>query len=261
MELGPSTRVLITGASRGIGLACARAFSEHGCPVALVARTADELEQAAEQLPGPAAAIPADVSSSAEVQRAIDRCVSQLGGLEVVIANAGIAHYGPLLDVDPESAERMVSVNVLGTLHTVRAAGVALRDHGGGSLVVVSSGAGLRAFPSAAVYGGTKAFGRGLAEALGHEFAPHGITVTTVYPGEIDTGLHDHERERMPDWYKGETLPPSEVAERIVEAVRKGSREVHVPKEVRLLGANGLAPGLVDRLLRRLRGRSAAPGR
>ena len=180
-----------------------------------------------------------------------------------MVANAGIAHYGRFLDQDPELHERMTQVNWLGTVHTVRAALPRMVAAGRGHVVIVSSGAGLRAFPEAAVYGATKAAQRAFAEALRHELAGTGVGVTTVYPGEIATELHAHEKATMPAWYRGgdRAADPAEMARAIVEGVEADRRSVAYPRQVRLLGLNGVAPRFVDALLRRLRGPTVAPRR
>lgn len=260
MEVGSHTRVLVTGASKGIGRATAQAFAERGCRVGLLARGREELEEAAAALPGEAIAVAADISDREAAFGAVDRFCEEAGGLDVLVANAGVAHYGPFLDTDLDGIEQMIRVNVLGTVYSVRAGLDRMVEQARGHLVVVSSGAGQRAFPHAATYGGTKAFGRGFAEALRHELSGTGVSVTTVYPGEIRTELHAHERDRMPDWYSSEkALNPDGVATAIVSAVERDRRSVYVPGIVRLLGLNGIAPGLVDRLLRIIRGPSAAP--
>jgi short-subunit dehydrogenase len=131
-----------------------------------------------------------------------------------------------------------------------------------GHIVVISSGAGLRAFPWGAVYGGTKAFDRGFAEALRHELAGTGVGVTTVFPGEVETALHDHQRDRLPDWRRDEnTIPAKQAADDVIAGIEADRREVHTPKLVKLLGLNGLAPRLTDELIARARGPSAAPRR
>jgi short-subunit dehydrogenase len=189
--------------------------------------------------------------------------VAQAGGLDLAIANAGIAHYGRFEDQDPELHERMTRVNWLGTVHTARAALPHLRAGGGGHLAIVSSGAGLRAFPEAAVYGATKAAQRAFAEALRHELAGSGVSVTTVYPGEIESSLHDHEKATMPAWYHGDSqaAPAASLAAAVLTGVEADRRTVAYPREVRLLALNAVAPRLVDALLRRLRGQSVAPRR
>jgi short-subunit dehydrogenase len=120
----------------------------------------------------------------------------------------------------------------------------------------------LRAFPGAAIYGGSKAADAQFAEALRHELSGTGVGLTTIYPGEVETDLHAHQPERLPDWRRGEeAVEPERVAAEIIAAVEGDERAVYVPPAVRLLGLSGLAPRLVDGLLRRVRGPSAAPRR
>ena len=193
MDLGPRTRVLVTGASRGIGAAVADAFEQRGCTVARVSRTS---------------ALSADVADANSIARAVE----SFEPIDVLVANAGIAHYLPFREMPLELAEELTRVNWLGTVYTVRAGLPGMLERRRGHIVIVSSGAGLRAFPHAAVYGATKAAQRGFAEALRHELDGTGVSVTTVYPGQIRTGLHDHEKERMPDWYRLERAAAPEGA-------------------------------------------------
>ena len=263
MHIHAGTRAFVTGAGKGIGRALAEALAARGATVGLAARSADELSALADALGPRAIALPCDVGSAEEVGAAVERFAAEAGGLDLAIANAGIAHYGRFEDQDPELHERMTRVNWLGTVNTARAALPHLRASGGGHLVIVSSGAGLRAFPQAAVYGATKAAQRAFAEALRHELAGSGVSVTTVYPGEIVSSLHDHEKATMPDWYHGDSraAPASELARAVLAGVEADRRSVAYPREVRLLALNAVAPGLVDALLRRLRGVSVAPRR
>ena len=129
---------------------------------------------------------------------------------------------------------------------------------------MVSSGAALRSFPWAAVYGATKAAQRMFAEALRHELADTGVSLTTVYPGEIATSLHDHEKDRMPSWYRGgpDAIPATSSPIKIVEAVEEDKRALYYPPIVRLLGMlHNVTPKGSDAFLRRLRGTSVAPRR
>jgi short-subunit dehydrogenase len=262
MRVEPGTRALVTGASKGIGRATARALAARGARVGLVARGEEGLATLAADLPGDPVILPADVSSRASIAGAVERFVERAGGIDLLVANAGLAHYGPFVDQPIEHAEEMVSVNVLGTIYTVAAALGPMRDRARGHIVVVSSGAGLRAFPWGAVYGATKAADRGFAEALRHELSGTGVSVTTVYPGEVESDLHSHQRDRLPDWRRDEnTIPAEQVADAIVAAVEGDRREVFVPPAVRALGLNGIAPRLTDRLVAALRGPAAAPRR
>jgi short-subunit dehydrogenase len=251
-------RVLVTGASRGIGRALAQAFAERGAALGLVARSEDELRELAAALPGEGhEALPADVGDREQIAAAVER----FGACDVVVANAGVTEASPFRALDLEHAERMTRINWLGTLYTVKAALPGMLDRARGHVVIVSSGAGYRAFPFSAVYGGTKAAQQVFAEALRHELSGSGVSVTTVFPGRIETHIHEHDKERMPDWYtRGNAEPPEPLAERVVEAVENDARYVYFPANVRALRVvHGISPTLADRMLRAVLGRTAAP--
>jgi NADP-dependent 3-hydroxy acid dehydrogenase YdfG len=260
MRIDASTRALVTGASRGIGRALAEALTARGAAVGLASRGADDALAA--QLGPRAIALACDVGDAASVRAAVDEFARRAGGLDLVVANAGIAHYAPFLHQDVADIEAMTRVNWLGTVYTVHAALGHLIDRADGHIVVVSSGAGLRSFPWAAGYGATKAAQRAFASALRHELSGTGIGVTTVFPGEIETGLHAHERDALPDWRSvADEADPAGVARAVLAAVEADRRTVAYPRQVGLLGLDGIAPRLTDRILRRLRGGSAAPRR
>jgi short-subunit dehydrogenase len=262
VRIDHGTRAIVTGASRGIGRATAKAFAARGARLGLLSRGEAELRQLAGELGGEPVVLQADIGDRESVFGAVERFVEEAGGLEVVVANAGIAHYGPFRDQPIERAEEMVRINLLGTMYTVDASLSPMLDRAAGHVVIVSSGAGLRAFPWAATYGATKAGQRAFAEALRHELSGTGVSVTTVFPGEVRTDLHAHELERMPDWYRrDQAIKPELVADAIVRAIEEDRRSVVVPPIVRALGLNSLAPRLTDRILAVLRGPTAAPRR
>ena len=265
MQLRPGMCAFLTGASRGIGAALARELAGAGLVVGVAARSTAELDALVAELPGEGhLALECDVASRASVEGAVARFVAHAGAIDLLVANAGITHYEPFAQAPVEAAERMTQVNWLGTVYTVHAGLAPMLARGSGHIVVVSSGAALRAFPSAAVYGATKAAQRAFAEALRHELDGTGISVTTVFPGEIATGLHDHEKDRMPAWYRGGpgAAPAADLARAVVAAVEADDRTLHFPPVVRLLGIlNAAVPRGADAFLRRLRGPSAAPRR
>ena len=265
MRIGSGTRALVTGASRGIGRALAELLAARGAAVGLAARSSAELEALADALPAPAAGVhrvlTCDVADADSVRRAVDAFATESGGLDLLVANAGIAHHVPFARQPLAQAQAMTAVNWLGTLYTVHAALPHMTERGAGHVVIVSSGAALRAFPGAAVYGATKAAQRAFGEALRHELAGTGVSVTVVLPGEIATSLHDHEHETMPGWYRGGpgSIPAGRLAAKVIAAVEADARELYFPGAIRALGVlHGISPGLTDRLLRRLRGDSAA---
>jgi NADP-dependent 3-hydroxy acid dehydrogenase YdfG len=224
-----------------------------------MARSEEELNELALALPGEGhEALPADVGDADEVARAI----AEFGPVDVVVANAGVAHYGPFRDMGMDKVERMTRVNWLGTVNTVAAALPGMLDRARGHVVIVSSGAGLRSFPWAAVYGATKSAQRGFAEALRHELSGTGVSLTTVYPGEVESTLHDHEKATMPDWYQGKekAAPAEPLGRAVVQAVEDDERAVYYPPLVRALRVvHGISPKLADRMLKTMRGGTAAP--
>jgi short-subunit dehydrogenase len=258
VQIGPGSRVLVTGASRGIGEAIARAFAKRGATLGLLARKREPLDKLVQDLPGEEhVPLVADVSDPDSVAAAVE----EFGPVDVVVANAGITHYRPFAQLPLDEARHMNDVNWLGTIYTVWTALPGMIERRRGHIVVVSSGGGVRGFPSAAVYNGTKAAQRGFAEALRHELNGTGVSVTTVFPGEIATSLHDHELDHMPDWYRMDRRAPAgPLGEQIAEAVENDQRELFYPPLVRMLRiANGISPRLGDLVLRRILGRSAAP--
>jgi len=264
VQIGPGTRAVVTGASRGIGRAIAQALAARGATVGLAARSAPELQRLAAELPGTHHALPCDVALRASIATAIEDFAAAAGGLDLLVANAGIAHYEPVAEQDLDRIEDMTAVNWLGTVYTVKAALPLLLAQRRGHIVVMSSGAGLRGFPGAAAYGATKAAQRMFAESLRHELAGTGVSLTTVYPGEIRTSLHDHERGRMPQWYRGgaQAASPDALAAHVLDAVEHDRRSLHYRRLVKGMGMlNGVSPAAADRVLRRLRGESVAPRR
>jgi NAD(P)-dependent dehydrogenase (short-subunit alcohol dehydrogenase family) len=174
-------RAFVTGASRGIGASVARRLAEGGARVALASRAGDDLG-----LPG-AVGVSCDVSDAASVDAAVASAVEAFGGLDLVVANAGMGAYGPFLELDPQHLEQMIDVNLKGTLYTARAALPHLVEAGGGDFVSLASVAGLRAFPGEAVYNASK-FGQvGFTRALDHEMREHGVRCTNVCPGGVAT--------------------------------------------------------------------------
>lgn len=261
MQVGEGTRALVTGASRGIGRALAGALAARGATVGLAARSTGELEELAASLPGEHVALACDVAEPESTRAAVERFVAQAGGLELVVANAGISRYGPYFPGGREAAEEMTRVNWLGTVNTVDAALGHLLDRARGHVVIVSSAQALRTFPWSAAYGASKAAQRAFGEALRHELSGTGVSLTVVFPGEVETALHDHERDRMPDWWRpDDAASPDELARRVIAAVEADRRHVYFPPIVRLLAiVNGLSPRVADRVLRAMRGGTAAP--
>jgi NADP-dependent 3-hydroxy acid dehydrogenase YdfG len=218
----------VTGASSGIGEATVRALSAAGAAVALGARRTDRLEAIAESLGGPAMVRELDVADEEQARAFVQAAHDELGGLHVVVNNAGVMLLGPVADADTAEWRQMIDVNLLGLLYCTHAALPLMARGGGGDIVNVSSVAGRRADAGGAVYNMTKFGVHAFSEALRQEALHQGIRVTTVAPGLVDTELQGHntkavvrqalERSRE---QIGEVLQASDVADAIVHAVTR----------------------------------------
>lgn len=186
-------RVLITGASSGIGAAVARAAAAAGARVGLLARRADRVADLADELDG--AAVPADVTDPSALTVAVDALARRWGGLDALVAAAGAMHLGTVADTDPARWREIVDVNVHGLLASARA--VLPHLGAGGTIVTISSMSGRRV-PSAAggVYAATKHAAHAIDETLRQEVSPRGVRVTTVAPGFVATDLMADEEDR-----------------------------------------------------------------
>lgn len=258
--------IAITGASAGIGEACARQFARAGAPVALSARRADRLASVVDAIHasnGRAIAVPGDVTVEADVDALLARAIGTFGRLDVVIANAGAGYHGTIEETPPDVARRLMEVNYMGTFLTARAAVRQFRRQGSGHLVIVSSIVARRGIGGTGAYGATKAAQLGLAESLRAELAGSGIHVTVVFPVSTQTEFHD---AMMRDYgHAIGALGPKQgadaVAGAIGRAIVKPRPEVYPYALARALAVvNVIAPGLADRLVRRFaRRREAFP--
>lgn len=181
-------RILVTGASSGIGQATARAIAAAGGHVAVLARRTDRLESLAGEIDG--VAVPADVTDPEATRDAVDRAAEGLGGLDGLINAAGVLRGGPLATTDPADWRLLFEVNVLGVLHATQAAipHLAAVDHS--DVVNVSSMSGRRlGSTEMAAYAASKSAVHMLSEGMRREFAPDGVRVSVVAPGFVRTEL------------------------------------------------------------------------
>ena len=180
-------RVLVTGAARGIGASLARRLYARGARVALLGLERELLEQVATMCGGAPWRV-CDVRDGEAVQRAVDALADDLGGLDVVVANAGVAAQLPLLGGDPDVMTRTVEVNLLGTYHTVPAAGPLVAHPGGYVLLVASAAAGVQ-LPLMGAYAASKAAVEALGNTLRLETKHLGLRVGVAYLAEVDTDM------------------------------------------------------------------------
>lgn len=176
---------VVTGASQGIGLACAAALSSSGCDVVLVSRSAEKLQEAAATLPGRAAVLAADVADPATGLRAVETAVEAFGRLDLVLPNAGIYVGGDLADTDPAVIAQLVATNVTGVMSLVRAALPVLLGQGSGDVLVTSSVAGEQDIHWEPVYSASKHAVTSFVHSVRRQLAGTGVRVGSVAPGVV----------------------------------------------------------------------------
>jgi 3-oxoacyl-[acyl-carrier protein] reductase len=214
---------IVTGASRGVGLATACALAEAGLAVGLVARSADALARAAGQIAaqgGRALALPADLTDEQQVAAAVAGAVAAFGGLDVLINCAGVGIYGPVERYSLADWRQTLDVNLTGPFLMSRAALPHLTERGG-TLVAIGSGAALQGYANLAAYAASKFGLRGLMQSLAQE-AP-GVKVCTILPGSILTDFGPRSREEKAA--SGQKfLAPEDVAEAVLFVLNQSPR-------------------------------------
>ena len=233
-------RVVVTGAARGIGERVARLSVARGARVALVGLEAQRLQALAADLGPSASWHEADVREAAALRAAIDASAEELGGIDIVVANAGVVAYGTVRQADEDAFVKVLDVNLNGTFRTLKYATPHL-ERSKGHVVVVASALSFLALPSMASYGASKAGVEMLAVAYRQEVAHLGITVGLVHPSWIDTDLVKGAERDLPSFvglrrelpYPGNvTTSVDKVADAIVDSLGRRSARVYVPRAV-----------------------------
>ncbi|MFD2163621.1 3-ketoacyl-ACP reductase [Paradesertivirga mongoliensis] len=192
MESLEGKNALITGAGKGIGKALSLNLAKEGVNVALLARTASDLQAVADEVEKQgvkAVIITADVSDLQSVNSAVESAIASLGTIDILVNNAGIAAFGGFLDLSTEEWERIIKVNVFGPYYTTRAVLPSMIERKAGDIVNISSTAGLRGAAQTSAYSASKFALIGLSESLMQEVRKHNIRVTTLTPSTVATPL------------------------------------------------------------------------
>jgi 3-oxoacyl-[acyl-carrier protein] reductase len=221
---------LITGASRGVGASVARLLSEAGARVVLASRSGDDLG-----ING-ALAAPCDVCDLSALEKLAASAREQFGGIDIVVANAGVGAYGNFLDLDLDIMNEIIDINVKGLLYTVRATLPLLLESDQAELVVIASIAGQRGPEGEAVYASSKFAQVGFMRSLDHELWNRGVRCSTLCPGGVATDFAMG-RGRTPDDPDLEVMMrPDEVAESVLHVLTR-------PRTLRVLESSLLPMG------------------
>lgn len=259
--------VLITGGSRGLGLVLARRAVREGARVAICARDEQELARARQDLLGyggaesSVLALSRDLTDAADVRSLVTEVEEKLGGIDVLINNAGIIIGGPLENMDTRDFEDAMNTHFWAPFHAMQAVLPGMRQRGEGRIINISSLGGKVAIPHLTAYSASKFALVGLSEGFRTELNQHGIYVTTVCPGLLRTGSAqnadvkgNHEQEyawfSVADALPGFTMSAEDAARRIWNAARRGDGELILSLPAKLLaGLHGIAPGTTTDLL------------
>ncbi|MBW9214782.1 SDR family oxidoreductase [Mumia sp. zg.B53] len=256
---------VVTGAARGIGAGVAREYVRRGGRVALLGLEPDELKSLAAELGDAADWWEADVRDTDAVQSAVDAAADRFGRIDHVLANAGIAAYGTVRQIDPGAFERVVDVNLNGVFRTLRAAAphvIATK----GYVLVVSSLAAFTPLAGLAPYNASKAGVEALALAYRQEMWVHGVKVGVCHPSWIDTDIVRGAEDDLPSfkairgrlpWPANGTTSLEECVEAVTHGLEKKKRRVYVPKGVLVanltkpLFSSAVAEPIAKRLVKR----------
>ena len=203
-------KILVTGASSGVGLAAARRYAGEGAKVALLARRADALADLAAELGDAALPLTTDITDPEAVRSSVASAWDELGGLDLAVHAAGTGMPTPLEDLDPDGWREVIDTNLSGTFFVDREVGLRMLDAGAGSIVNVGSELSVIGMAQYSAYCASKFGVIGLTKALAAELAPT-VRVNVVCPGPIDTPMMDAELE----WYPDPVATRQEAIERV----------------------------------------------
>lgn len=211
---------IVTGASRGIGLAIARGLILEGVHVSMCGRTAPLVERLASELsalgPGQAIASACDVANSDDTARLVARTVDAFGRLDVLVNNAGIGIFAPVSEMNPADFRRVIETNLIGVFNMCHSAIPVMKRSGCGYIINISSLAGANAFAGGAAYNASKFGLNGFSEALMQDVRYDGIRVSYIMPGSVATEFGGKDPETGSDW----KLSPEDVAKAVVDLLR-----------------------------------------
>lgn len=223
---------LVTGGSKGIGLAIAEALVKRGARVVITSRNAQELEVAAAQLNalggGKAVAMVSDARDYASLEAAVQATVTNFGGLDVLIANAGVGIFKPVQDLTLEDWDAVIDTNLTGVFYSVKASVPELSKRKG-YIINLSSLAGKNPFKMGAAYNASKFGLNGFSEAIMLDLRPLGIKVSQIMPGSVATYFNDHTPSDADAW----KIQPEDIAQIVVDLLEMPERTLPSRVEVR----------------------------
>lgn len=223
----------VTGGSKGIGYGIAEKLMEAGVNVIITSRSQQSANRAVDQLdkaghPGKCLAVEADVRDLASQERAIELAKQEFGGVDIVIANAGVGHFAPIQELTPEQFQETIDINLTGVFNTVKATLPALTDSKG-YLITIASLAGTNFFAKGSAYNASKFGLVGFTQAVMLDVRDQGIKVTTIMPGSVATHFNGNEPDKSDDW----KIQIEDLGQLVVDLLRMHPRTLPSKVEVR----------------------------
>jgi len=226
-------RAYITGGSKGIGYGIAQAMLEKGAKVAITSRSQANADKAAKELKEKAKnkdvlALEADVKNMQSQQQAIDAMKNQWGGVDVVIANAGVGHFGSIEELTEEQWHDTIDTNLTGVFNTIKVSTEQLKQNKG-YFITISSLAGTNFFPGGAAYNASKFGLTGFTQAVMLDLRQYGIRTSTIMPGSVATYFNNHQPSEADTW----KIQIEDIGEMVVNMISLNPRTLPSKIEVR----------------------------
>jgi 3-oxoacyl-[acyl-carrier protein] reductase len=227
-------RAIVTGASKGIGFAIAKTLLEEGADVVICARDISAVDRAVAELSelpgaGKIAGVATDVSDYAEVVRLFENADEQLGGLDILINNAGSGTFSPTADLSVHDWDRLIATNLSGAFYCSKEALARFKEANGGHIINISSLAGKNPFAGGAAYNASKFGMNGFSEAMMLDHRADHVRVSYVMPGSVDTAFSGHPTHQKSAW----KIAPEDIAEIVLAILKMPGRTLISRVEVR----------------------------
>lgn len=232
MEQLQGKTALVTGGSKGIGYGIAGSLIKEGMNVALTGRSKEAVDEAAARLnqagPGQAIGIAADVRNLSAQQTCVERILQEWGRLDVLVANAGLGHFGSIEDLTPTQWQDTIDTNLTGVFNSIKASLPALKASKG-YIITIASLAGTNFFAGGAAYNASKFGLVGFTQAVMLDLRHHGVKVSTIMPGSVATYFNDHTPSSADAW----KIQPEDLGQMVVDLLRMNPRTLPSKVEVR----------------------------
>ena len=232
METLKGKTALVTGGSKGIGYEIAASLIKEGMNVAVTSRSKEAIDEAAGRLnklgPGKAIGIAADVRNLGAQQTAVERILREWGRLDVLIANAGLGHFGSIEDLTPTQWQDTIDTNLTGVFNSIKASIPALKESEG-YIITIASLAGTNFFAGGAAYNASKFGLVGFTQAVMLDLRHSGVKVSTIMPGSVATYFNDHTPSSADAW----KIQPEDLGQMVVGLLRMHPRTLPSKVEVR----------------------------